>query len=295
MKTCPTFACISLKSVWLAALLLTPLAFSHADEIILAGGDEVFIVDAAEAAAGKANKLWRWNAQEASDVPEEAKREFHHMDECKAVEQGAKLLVCASNGGCALIERATKRVLWRAKSRNAHSLDLLPGDRVVVASSLSGDHLEVFDLKGGAAPVFKTPLRSAHGVLWDEARQCLWSLGFDELRCYALAGWDTASPALQLKSTHKLPDADGHDLRPVPASAELLLTTEHGVHLFDRDKATFRPHPTLKDHAKVKSVDIHPLTHRVVLSTWGAMLRLFAPQGKITFQDNRPYKARWLP
>ena len=277
------------------ALHLAPLALLHADEIILAGGDEVFIVDAAEAAAGKVNKLWRWNAQEASDVPEEAKREFHHMDECKAVEQGAKLLVCASNGGCALIERATKRVLWRAKSRNAHSLDLLPGDRVVVASSLSGDHLEVFDLKDGATPVFKTPLRSAHGVLWDEARHCLWALGFDELRCYTLVGWDTASPSLQLKSTHKLPDADGHDLRPVPASADLLLTTEHGVHLFDRDRSSFRPHPTLKDHAKVKSVDVHPVTQRIVLSTWGATLRLFAPEGTITFKDARPYKARWLP
>ena len=277
------------------ALLLAPLAFLHADEIILASGDEVFIVDAAEAAAGKVNKLWRWNAQEASDVPEEAKREFHHMDECKAVEQGAKLLVCASNGGCALIERATKRLLWRAKSRNAHSLDLLPGDRVVVASSLSSDHLEVFDLKGGAAPVFKTPLRSAHGVLWDEARQCLWALGFDELRCYTLVGWDTASPALQLKGTHKLPDADGHDLRPVPASADLLLTTEHGVHFFDRDRASFRPHPILKDHAKVKSVDVHPVTQRIVLSTWGATLRLFAPEGTITVKDARPYKARWMP
>jgi hypothetical protein len=277
------------------ALLLAPLAFLHADEIILASGDEVFIVDAAEAAAGKVNKLWRWNAQEASDVPEEAKREFHHMDECKTVEQGANLLVCASNGGCALIERATKRVLWRAKSRNAHSLDLLPGDRVVVASSLSSDHLEVFDLKGGAAPVFKTPLRSAHGVLWDEARQCLWALGFDELRCYTLVGWDTASPALQLKGTHKLPDADGHDLRPVPASADLLLTTEHGVHFFDRDRASFRPHPILKDHAKVKSVDVHPVTQRIVLSTWGATLRLFAPEGTITVKDARPYKARWMP
>jgi len=286
---------MKLTTLLYTALLLAPLAFLHADEIILAGGDEVFIVDAAEAAVGKVNKLWRWNAQESSDVPEEAKREFHHMDECKAVEQGAKLLVCASNGGCALIERATKRVLWRAKSRNAHSLDLLPGDRVVVASSLSGDHLEVFDLKGGAVPVFKTPLRSAHGVFWDEARHCLWALGFDELRSYTLAGWDTASPALQLKSTHKLPDADGHDLRPVPASAELLLTTEHGVHLFDRDRASFRPHPTLKDHTKVKSVDVHPVTQRIVLSTWGATLRLFAPEGTITFQDARPYKARWMP
>ena len=278
-----------------SALLLAPLAFSHADEIMLAGGDEVFIVDAAQAAAGKVNKVWRWNAQEASDVPEEAKREFHHMDECKAVERGAKLLVCASNGGCALIERATQRVLWRAKSRNAHSLDLLPGDRVVVASSLSGDHLEVFDLKDGATPVFKTPLRSAHGVLWDEARQCLWALGFDELRCYTLADWDTATPSLKLKGSHKLPDADGHDLRPVPASADLLLTTEHGVHLFDRDQVTFRPHPVLKDLAKVKSADVHPVTQRIVLSTWGATLRLFAPEGKISFHDARPYKARWLP
>jgi hypothetical protein len=160
----------------LIALVLAPLASLHADEIILAGGDEVFIVDAAEVTAGRVNKRWCWNAQEAADVPEAARRELHHLDECKAVEKGAKLLVCASNGGCALMERATKRVLRRARSRNAHSLDLLPGDRVVVASSLIGDNLEVFDLKGVAVPVFNTPLRSAHGMLWDEAGQCLWSL-----------------------------------------------------------------------------------------------------------------------
>lgn len=280
---------------FIASLLLAPLASLHAGEIILAGGDEVFIVDAAEAAAGKEDRLWRWNAQEAADVPEEAKREFHHMDECKPVGQGANLLVCASNGGCALIERATKRVLWRAKSRNAHSLDLLPQDRVVVASSLSGDHLEVFDIKGGATPVYKTPLRSAHGVLWDEARKCLWALGFDELRCYTLADWGTAAPSLNLKSTHKLPDTDGHDLRPVPATADLLLTAGHGVYLFNRDEAGFRPHPALKDFAKVKSVDIHPVTQQIVLSTWSATLRLSGPEGTITFKDARPYKARWLP
>ncbi|MFN6051070.1 MAG: DUF6528 family protein, partial [Planctomycetia bacterium] len=160
---------------FLFVFVLAPLARLHADEIILAGGNEVFIVNAAEAAAGKTQKLWRWSAQEAEDVPEAVRRDFHHMDECKLIEHGAKILVCASNGGCALIERSTKKVLWRAKSRNAHSLDLLPRGRVVVASSLGGDHLEVFDLKStAAAPIFKTPLRSAHGVLWDEARKCLW-------------------------------------------------------------------------------------------------------------------------
>lgn len=276
-------------------LLFLSQASLRGDEIMLAGGDEVFIVDAAEAEAGRVARLWRWNGQQAEDIPLEARRDFHHLDECKAVEQGTKLLVCASNGGCALIERATKRVLWRARSCNAHSLDLLPAGRVVVASSLSGDHLEVFDSKGSPAPVFKTPLRSAHGVCWDEARQCLWALGFDELRCYTLAAWDTATPSLQLRSTHPLPDADGHDLRPVPVSADLLLTTGQGVHLFDRDRSTFRPHPLLHGIAKVKSVDIHPESRRIVLSTWGADLQLFVARGTINFQDARPYKARWLP
>lgn len=271
------------------------LAALRADEILLAGGDEVFIVEAAEAEAGRIQKRWSWNGQEAADVPAEVRREFHHLDECKAVEHGSKLLVCASNGGCALLDRATKRVLWRASSRNAHSLDLLPGDRVVVASSLGGDHLEVFDLKGGAVPVCKTPLPSAHGVCWDDARQCLWALGFDELRCYLLADWASPKPSLQSKRTHRLPDADGHDLRPVPGSDDLLLTTHHTILLFDRKQETFRPHPMLQGLVKVKSVDIHPETRRILLSTWGTTLRLLAPEGTITFQDAHPYKARWLP
>lgn len=271
------------------------LQAAGAAEIICAGGNEVFIVDAAKAEAGVIEKLWRWSGEDALDLPEEARRDFHHLDECKAVEEGAKLLVCASNGGCALIERATKRILWRARARNAHSLALLPRDRVVVASSLSGDHLEIFDVKGTATPVFKTPLHSAHGVVWDEERGCLWALGFDELRAYTLENWGTEKPALKLSATHKLPDADGHDLRPVPGKSGLIVTTEHGVHLFDRDTATFHAHPLLGGETGVKSVDIHPTSGRAVLSQWGSTIRLFQPEGKILFKDARPYKARWMP
>jgi hypothetical protein len=282
------------KGIFLPLLVLVAVTRLCADEIILAGGDEVFIVDAAEAETGVLKKRWRWSGLEAAEIPEEARRDFRHLDECKPLDGGAKLLVCASNGGCALIERASGRVLWRARSRNAHSLDLLPRDRIVVASSLSGDHVEVFDLKNSAVPVFKTPLHSAHGVVWDEARNCLWALGFDELRRYTLANWDTDTPSLTLVHSHPLPDPDGHDLRPLPASSELLLTTGSGVFLFDRDQATFRPHPLVANEAKVKSVDVHPVSGRLVLSTWGKTLRLLDPPGTITFEDARPYKARWV-
>lgn len=276
-------------------LIALSLHTTFAAELICAGGSEVFIIDAAKAEAGTIEKVWRWSGKDAPDLPEDARRAFEHLDECKPVDHGAKLLICASNGGCAMIERATKRVLWRVHARNAHSLTLLPHDRIVVASSLSGDHLEVFDLKGNDAPIFKTPLHSAHGLVWDEQRQCLWALGFDELRAYTLQHWESGQPSLVLKSTHKLPDEDGHDLRPVPDSSDLVLSTEHGVHLFDRDKATFRPHPTFAAEQGVKSVDIDPASGRTVLGQWRRIARLFQPDGRIEFKDTIPYKLRWMP
>lgn len=276
-------------------LLLLFAVHLSAAELVCAGGNEVCIIDAAQAEAGEIEKIWRWSGEDAPDLTDDVRKAFHHLDECKPVENGVKLLVCASNGGCALIERATKRLLWRAHARNAHSVELLPRERVVVASSLSGDHLEVFDLKGRTTPVFKTPLHSAHGIVWDAQRECLWALGFDELRSYTLQKWDTTTPSLQLKSKHKLPANDGHDLRPVPGSAELLLTTDHGVHLFDRDQKTFQPHLLLGTEKGVKSVDIHPASGRVLLSQWKPRLRLFEPEGQIDFKNASPYKARWMP
>jgi len=283
-----------MKRFILGSLLAFGLA--QADELICAGGDEVFILDAAAAEMGNLEKLWSWNAQEAADIPEEARRDFHHMDECKPIKNGAQILVCASNGGCALIDRATKRVLWRARARNAHSLAMLPHERVVVARSLSGDHLEVFDLKGGAAPIFKTPLHSAHGVVWDEQRQCLWALGFDELRTYTLAEAGNEVLTLQFKSSHKLPDTDGHDLRAVPGGQDLILTTEHGVYLFDRERAAFKLHPLLGAELNVKSVDVHHGTGRIMLGQWATSLRLFQSTGRVDFRGTaRPYKVRWMP
>jgi hypothetical protein len=262
-----------------------------AAELICAGGNEVFVIDVD---GDTTKKLWRWSGEDAADLPAEARREFNHLDECKPVDNGAKILVCASNGGCALIERATNHLLWRARARNAHSLALLPHDRIVVASSLSGDHLEVFNMSGSVMPVFKTPLHSAHGLVWDEQRQFLWALGFDELRAYTLEAWEGDQPALKLKNSYPLPDKDGHDLRPVPSTSELLITTEKSVQLFDRETTVFKPHALLGKEAGIKSVDVHPVTGRIVLSAWGPAIRLLEPDGKIQFKDARPYKVRWL-
>ena len=270
------------------------VADARAQTLLLCGSKEMFLIDAASAERADIAKLWSWSGDDAEGLSDEERRGFNHLDECKPVAEGRKVLVSASNGGCALVERPSGRVLWRAHVTNAHSLELLPRDRVVVASSLGGDHLVIFDLARSGVPLWKTPLHSAHGVVWDEARRCLWALGFDELRCYELRGWETDKPSLALKASYPLPTANGHDLRAVPDSRDLIVTSETSVQLFDRDKASFRPHPLLAESKKIKSVDIHPTTKRIALSDWSAVLHLRSPDGQILLKTSRPYKARWL-
>lgn len=265
--------------------------------LLLCGMGEVF-----EVAAGSLEKKWSWRGTEREDLPEAMRRRFATTDECKPLAGGAKVLISSSSGGCALVERPSGRVLWHAQVANAHSLELLPRDRVVVASSLgkTGNRLVVFDLAKSNEPVFDTPLPSAHGVVWDEARRCLWALGFAELRRYTLQDWDSGKPALVLQTTHPLPDEDGHDLQGVPGSSDLILSTHGHVFLFDRDQPAFRPHPELGESALVKGVSIHPTTGRTTYiqasdkAWWSSEIHFLKPAAMVTASGEKLYKARWL-
>jgi hypothetical protein len=109
-----------------------------------------------------------------------------------------------------------------------------------------------------------------------------------------LADWQTMQPSLELAVTHTLPDADGHDLRPVPASNDLLLTTGADVFLFDRDAEKFRRHPSVGTLAKVKAIDVCPESERIVYSTWGPEIKLLAPDARVMLKGQIVYKVRWF-
>ncbi|MBA4020525.1 MAG: hypothetical protein C0483_25475 [Pirellula sp.] len=262
--------------------------------LLCAGGSELFVVDARSAESGTIRKLWSWSGETAVGLADAERPRFRNLDECRAVADGRKILITASNSGCALLSYPAGEILWQASVTNAHSIELLPRERVVVASSLSGDALVVFDLATSQKPLYRTPLRSAHGVVWDPATERLWALGFDELRTYRLENWETAQPSLSLDETFPLPDDDGHDLRAVPHGNDLALTTAKSVLLFDRSTKKFRKHPQVPQLEHVKSLDVHPATGRVVVGRWSKELSLFEPEGVITFTENRPYKIRWF-
>jgi hypothetical protein len=283
-----------------AALAIVLASTAQAEQIILCGWDTVFIVDASRTSTDT-EPIWTWDAKRCEQIPESLRRTFATTDECKPADGGSKILISSSSGGCALVERPSGKAIWYAQVPNAHSLELLPRDRIIVASSVhaQGNRLVLFDLDHSDQPIWSTPLVSAHGVVWDEGRQLLWALGLKELQSYGLQDWESEKPALTIKDSYSLPDGGGHDLQPVPGSNDLVVTTGRHVYFFDRDKHEFLLHPDLGDRANVKSVNVHPATGQTAFaqateSWWSDTVGLLSPAGTMRLPGERLYKARWL-
>jgi hypothetical protein len=290
-------------SAFLMVVALALAACARAEPLLVCGADEVFLLETATAKRGTVKKLWTWRAKEHRELPEALRGSFDTTDDCKPVEDGSRVLISSSGGGCALVERPSGRVLWYARVPNAHSLELLPRGRVVAASSedAGGNRLILFDLTRSDQPIGETPLPSAHGVVWDEKGQRLWALGFEELRCYQLNGWEGEKPSLALATSYPFPDKGGHDLQPVPQSADLVLTTGRHVYLFDRDERKLRLHPKLGSRAGVKCLSVHPKSGQTAFiqagdeGWWSNALSFISPADEIKLPGERLYKARWSP
>jgi hypothetical protein len=191
--------------------------------------------------------------------------------------------------------------LFYARAANAHSADLLPLNRVAVTLSYqtNGNRLVVFDIAQSDVELLSVELRGGHGVVWDKERQVLWALADYEVREYQLQNWNSA-PSLHLRTRLPLPDASGHDMSPIPNSAEMLITTGTRCWLFHRETHTFREHPLLGSTPNVKGASVHPSTGEVIYvqaetEWWSERLR-FLPSGRtLHIPGTRLYKARWIP
>jgi hypothetical protein len=270
-----------------------------ADRVLICGMDEVFEIDPLKIENGKVEKLWSWRAKDQKGLPVDLQKAFGTTDECKPIRDGKQILITSSGGGCALVDYPGGEVRWHARVPNAHSIELLPKDRVVVASSTNanGNRLVIFDLSRSMEPVWHTPLVSAHGVVWDEGRNSLWALGLKELQQYRLKDWETKAPQLELVATHELPDEDGHDLQAVPGTSDLLVTTGKSVFVFDRDRPRFIWDPVIGDDPHVKAVAPidEPSGYYLRASEehwWTTSLRSFPDLKERPIEGERMYKVR---
>jgi len=291
----------SLAVFALLAAALRPLPLAVQD-VLVCGLDELFILDIG---APTPVKRWSWRAADRPELPEAMRRKFQTIAECKPTPDGRRLLIASSSHGAAVIERRTGRVEFYATAMNGHSIELLPGNRVVIAASHvangPGDRLSVYDLQRSDVELFHVDTPWPHAVIWDAERQLLWADSKKDVVGYRLTDWASTTPRLTPEVVAPLPDINGHDMMPVPGSSQLILATAAHTWIFDRTTHQFTKHPRLGDVAKVKSVHIDPASKRLLWVQgegtiwWSNVLRFTDPDTTITLPGEKVYKVRWMP
>jgi hypothetical protein len=282
----------------LCLLLAAGVAFPATSELIVCGWDEVYILSLS--GSGEPQKVFSWKARERPELPVAFQDKFKTTDECKAVA-GNRILITASSDGVALVERASGRTTFWGLCANAHSADLLPGERIAVACSVrepGGNRLAVFDARAPEKELYSTELHSGHGAVWDEQRTVLWALSDTEVRAYSLANWQSPRPSLELKATYPLPSRGGHELST--DGRFLIVSAARDAWLFDRDSGEFAPHPRFSGLTNLKSASVDPRSGRVAFTVaespnwWTSSIRFQNPDGVVTRPGERLYKVRWV-
>lgn len=268
-------------------------------EIIVCGDDKALIIDVEKSDEKNVCVVWSWNVSDvASEIPVEYQKYMVPLDECKPVDKGTKILLTSSGGGVLLLDRESKKSLFYAHVPMAHSADLLPNGRIVVALStnLKGNSLELYDIKKSEQVLFRDSLYSGHGAVWMEANQTLYALGFSELRAYSLKDWETSTPTLHLEKVWKTPIKGGHDLLKVTDN-ELVFTGHEGVYWFNIAEEKFTPFMPLQDRKNIKSLNYEKETGYMVytqaeVSWWTHHIYMENPEKVLTIEDINLYKVR---
>ena len=273
------------------------------NELIVCGDNQVIFFDVNQSIDTIPHITWQWQADDASTLPNEYRTQyFQSIDECKPVASSTQLLITSSSGGVALIDIATKKILFYALVGNAHSAELLPNNRIAVMSSThdQGNRIVLFDIARSETPIFHDSIYSGHGVVWDKKDELLYALGYDELRAYRLKNWMTESPSLEIISSWKIPGESGHDLSSWSKDPNKLILTEHeSVWLFDKSTHEFEPFVPLRARKDVKAISHHPSTYRMAyiqaeISWWSHRVYLTDPNQWFSFPGIQLYKVRWV-
>ena len=85
--------------------------------LLVCGSNMVYLIDADAAAANgyKSSVLWQWNATTAASTLHLDASRLNHLDDCKPVDRGRKLLITSSYNWAVLLDIETKKILWYSK------------------------------------------------------------------------------------------------------------------------------------------------------------------------------------
>ncbi|QBR13245.1 DUF6528 family protein [Sphingobacterium sp. CZ-2] len=266
--------------------------------LVACGDDKLFIIDPNKSNDNHTEIIWKWAVADAKSLPAAYIPLLKSLDECKPVMGNKKILVTSSTGATILVDIASKDVEFYAKTPMAHSVDLLPNNRIIVANSThpKGNSIELYDLKKNERVLFTDSLYSGHGVAWNPKDKLLYVLGYQHLKTYSLVNWSSENPSLKLESSWQLPDKSGHDLFRIDRDT-FLVSTHHSVFLFNSNNKSFTDFTLLKGKKDVKSVNYYPKKNSLIYtvaeeSWWTENIYMVNPNKTIKLPNLKLYKVR---
>ena len=232
-------------------------------QLLFCGDNMIYLLDAEKALTdGYKNAiLWQWDAKsEASRVGLSAANMIR-LDDCKLVSNKTQVLATSSKGYAVLLDYKTQKLLWYSNgSKNAHTAELLPNNRLAVACSEGGDVVQIFDINRSNVVLFSTELAYAHGLAWNPANQRLYAGGNNTINVYKLTDWETSAPKLTLeKAISTYPSITGlHDMMLIDDNT-LLVAGKYAA-FYDIEKNAFTRIPHFNASTGIKSVNYNPQT-----------------------------------
>ena len=305
-----------MKSCLFFAISVLGSTVASASDIIIcdqAGDQSIRVYDASLPGDSLGEPKWIWSGPRDTVIPAAMRKKFlGNLAECKPTADGKSILVAACSGCWAVVDYNTcKANAWGVNKMMSHSIELV-GDDVVAVVATGGKFyaglLYLFDIKGDKALQPKKQNSTAfwfdnpHGLHWDSKTGILWVLDTPSLTPCSVSRAPDGKFILKRLDAYSLVEKGltyGHDLRPVPGTRLLALTTHEKVMFFDMDKRVF-----LEDRSIVKrdvkaydpGKDGKDLVTTARTKWWTDTIEI-CEDGKIRDYKKLPgakiYKARW--
>lgn len=252
----------SMKKCFFAVISMMAFASVSAQEIVVASSD-ISIYEEGDASVNLGGRVWGWSAANDASIPSSAKKNFVTYCEAKPAAGGKEILVAASEGGWAIVDREKKKALsWGVCGKEAFSIERIADDVVAVSGrdekSKSGCVFIINTKKGGKSSrfVFDMP----RGLYFEEGKSFLWVLDAGALTGCKFSRASDGTFSLNRAKIVSLVDRDtglGCDLRPVPkyTNGVLSASMKGAVRFFDLKKMYWCKNSTTIPVDQVNSYD----------------------------------------
>lgn len=185
------------------------VAEGESTELVFCGDNHVYVINASTVKDSyKEGIIWSLDVKTLAPELGLAENRCDHLDECKFVDNGTKLLLTSSYGWCALLDYETGKVLFHTtQAPNAHSAEYIPGGYVAVATSVGSttlhNQVQLYSIDNNEKILASAELYSGHGLVWDHNRSVLYGAGGDLIKIFNLSLGATPSITLKKKPSRR--------------------------------------------------------------------------------------------